>query len=261
MRKLDEIQNPASCLNRAKDDEVLFVLRGHDLAAPATIRAWCAERIALGKNNPLDWQLVEAEQAAQMMEQDQLRYDGPGTAPNQRRPQMAFLCEMAALHLRENSVVFFNANVIDSNLLAMLFTEAEDWPHVLLIPVKPEPWRSVQQEVWAGTYDIANTANKLHRWKTYPSTSFGGSDPTDAVIACQDCGEELTEENQNQRCVEELSPQARSDAASLEPHIWPTYGGIQRGPEPKTARESRSLDWHLRRPLRWIRKVMRAGRS
>ncbi len=70
MRKFDELDCPTSCLSRAKDEEMLFVLRSHDVAAPATVRAWIQERIRLGKNKPDDPELIEAEQCAQAMEQE-----------------------------------------------------------------------------------------------------------------------------------------------------------------------------------------------
>lgn len=61
MRKCDELSDRGSCLNRARDDEMVFVLLGRDAAAPAAIRAWVAERIRLGKNRPDDGQVLEAE--------------------------------------------------------------------------------------------------------------------------------------------------------------------------------------------------------
>lgn len=68
MLKRDELSDQNSCLNKAKDDERLFVLLARDEAAPSTIRYWIARRIASGKNHPGDAQLVEAEQCAQAME-------------------------------------------------------------------------------------------------------------------------------------------------------------------------------------------------
>ena len=73
MIKRDEIANPNSCLNRARDDEMLFVLLERDDASPATLRFWISERIKLGKNQPGDAQLVEAEEAARYMEENQCR--------------------------------------------------------------------------------------------------------------------------------------------------------------------------------------------
>jgi hypothetical protein len=61
MLKRNELADPASCWNRAKDDEMTFILLGRDIAAPATIRAWIDERIRLGKNAAGDAQILEAE--------------------------------------------------------------------------------------------------------------------------------------------------------------------------------------------------------
>lgn len=40
MIKRDELANPNSCINRADDDEPVFVLRAHDPAAPEIVREW-----------------------------------------------------------------------------------------------------------------------------------------------------------------------------------------------------------------------------
>jgi len=72
MRKRDELNNPAGCMARARDDEMTFVLLGRDAAAPAAIRAWVAERIRLGKNRPDDPQIVEAEECARIMEAERV---------------------------------------------------------------------------------------------------------------------------------------------------------------------------------------------
>ena len=70
MRKFWELTNPHSCMFRAKDQEMTFVLLGRDLAAPVAIRAWIAERIRLGKNQPDDAQIIEAEACARTMESE-----------------------------------------------------------------------------------------------------------------------------------------------------------------------------------------------
>lgn len=79
MRKRDELTDPASCMSRARPDELTFVLLGRDAAAPAAIRAWIAERVRLGKNRPGDTQLVEAEQCARVMEAERAAPPGNGT--------------------------------------------------------------------------------------------------------------------------------------------------------------------------------------
>lgn len=68
MIKREELTNPASCMSRARDDEMTFVLLGRDAAAPATIRFWANERIRLGKNTASDPQIVEAFACAAAME-------------------------------------------------------------------------------------------------------------------------------------------------------------------------------------------------
>lgn len=67
MKKRDEISNPNSCLNRAADDEPLFVLRGKDVAAPEVIRDWAHRRVMCGKNEKADEQIREAIQLADEM--------------------------------------------------------------------------------------------------------------------------------------------------------------------------------------------------
>ena len=68
MRKQQELTDPRSCMSRAKEDEMTFVLLGRDVSAPATIRFWVSERIRLGKNTREDPQIVEALQCAATME-------------------------------------------------------------------------------------------------------------------------------------------------------------------------------------------------
>jgi len=64
MIKRDELTNPSSCLNRARDDEMVFVLLGRDPAAAEAIDAWVAARLRLGKNKWNDPQILEAKNTA-----------------------------------------------------------------------------------------------------------------------------------------------------------------------------------------------------
>lgn len=73
MLKRDELSNPNSCMSRAKEDEMTFVLLGRDHAAPLAIEAWIEERIRLGKNKREDAQIVEAEAAIDAILQAQGR--------------------------------------------------------------------------------------------------------------------------------------------------------------------------------------------
>jgi len=82
MIKREELTNPASCMSRASNNEMTFVLLARDAAAPVAIRAWVAERIRIGKNTINDEQIKEALHCAGYM--DQQRRDRIGldrTAP------------------------------------------------------------------------------------------------------------------------------------------------------------------------------------
>ncbi len=71
MLKSDELSNPDSCLNKARDDERLFVLIARDPAAPDVIRYWIRRRVWLGKNKMQDPQIIEAIDCAKRMEDEQ----------------------------------------------------------------------------------------------------------------------------------------------------------------------------------------------
>jgi len=89
MRKRDELTD--GCMAKALDDEMTFVLLGRDTAAPVAIRAWIAERIRTGKNQPGDPKLVEAEECARIMEAERLK------AVNGERPYHAESGEWGSL--------------------------------------------------------------------------------------------------------------------------------------------------------------------
>jgi len=62
MRKQDEMADRASCLNKAEDDEWIFVLLGRDRAACKAVEAWIKERVRLGLNRQTDPQIRSAEE-------------------------------------------------------------------------------------------------------------------------------------------------------------------------------------------------------
>ena len=69
MTKAEELSDPNSCLNRARPDELIFVLLARDVAAPAAIREWAKERVRLRKNYAIgDEQLISALRCADAME-------------------------------------------------------------------------------------------------------------------------------------------------------------------------------------------------
>jgi hypothetical protein len=64
MLKRLEASDPGSCWNKARDDEIVFVLLERDRDAPGTIEDWVRRRIASGKNKEGDPQIEEALRCA-----------------------------------------------------------------------------------------------------------------------------------------------------------------------------------------------------
>lgn len=85
MLKRDELADPNSCLNRAADDEMIFVLLGHDVAAPHAIREWGLERVLRGKNHADDAQIVEALKCAAAIEAKQDCAEAEGNCFSQNK--------------------------------------------------------------------------------------------------------------------------------------------------------------------------------
>lgn len=79
MIKKDEVRLPDSCLNKALDGEMVFVLRAKDPVAPHAIREWVRGRIDNGMNTPDDPKIKEALLSATIM--DQQRAGGMFAAP------------------------------------------------------------------------------------------------------------------------------------------------------------------------------------
>jgi hypothetical protein len=48
LTKREEIDNPNSCLNKAADDEPVFVIRAKDSLAPVIVRRWAAHLEGMG---------------------------------------------------------------------------------------------------------------------------------------------------------------------------------------------------------------------
>ncbi len=64
MKKRDELTSPTSCLNKAKADEPIFVLRGKDALGPQAVRHWAT--MAEGVHEPA--KIEEALALAEQME-------------------------------------------------------------------------------------------------------------------------------------------------------------------------------------------------
>lgn len=76
MIKRTELIHPNSCLNKAHEDEMVFVLIGRDAAAAATVEFWIRERIRLKKNKPDDPQIEEARHCVEQMRAEALIHNG-----------------------------------------------------------------------------------------------------------------------------------------------------------------------------------------
>ena len=69
MIKSEELSNPNSCINTAKEDEWVFVFKSKDPIAPDLIREWVKRRIEKGLNTKGDAKTEEALQCASFMEE------------------------------------------------------------------------------------------------------------------------------------------------------------------------------------------------
>lgn len=67
MRKRDELQREDSCINRAGDDEPVFVLRAKDVLASALVRTWAEFADATGAHEPE--RAAEARELADLMDE------------------------------------------------------------------------------------------------------------------------------------------------------------------------------------------------
>ena len=60
MLKREELSRPDSCLNKAGDDELIFVLRAKEPAAVYAVRAWIARRLEMVLNFDDDPKIIDA---------------------------------------------------------------------------------------------------------------------------------------------------------------------------------------------------------
>jgi hypothetical protein len=65
--KREEMDDPNSCWNKAKDDEPVFILLGRDISAPYAIEMWVDARIVADKNKFEDKQIQESLEVAKEM--------------------------------------------------------------------------------------------------------------------------------------------------------------------------------------------------
>lgn len=70
MTKAELINNPESCLNRAKDDEPVFLLRAQDMLAIQTVRDWANKltQVQLSLHQTASSKVNEAFEVANQMQ-------------------------------------------------------------------------------------------------------------------------------------------------------------------------------------------------
>ena len=73
MLKRDELSNPQSCMSRARDDEMTFVLLERDPATAITIRFWVMERLRIGKNSIDDSTIWNALRIAEEIDKSKIK--------------------------------------------------------------------------------------------------------------------------------------------------------------------------------------------
>ncbi len=80
MRKIDEVEQPTSCFNKAAPEEPLFVLRAKDRLAANMVRAWAATAENSGTHEPE--KIAQARALADQMDEYRKRVH-PDPAPAQ----------------------------------------------------------------------------------------------------------------------------------------------------------------------------------
>jgi len=85
--KRDEMFVLDSCLNKAREDEMLFVLLARDPAFPATVRFWAAERVRLGKDGPASPKVLSALACAAAAEREHAAAAAADVPPGRHRTQ------------------------------------------------------------------------------------------------------------------------------------------------------------------------------
>jgi deoxycytidylate deaminase len=129
MRKKDELSKTHTCMQHAHPDEMVFVLLSRDAAAPVAIRAWCFERIRLGKNVHADAQIVEALACAETMETEGRKWVGAATHYPEGMGE-----ESRRLHREYNALVEARRNGANNGAFVRLVTEECAAKGIILVP-------------------------------------------------------------------------------------------------------------------------------
>lgn len=73
MTKRENIDNPNSCWNKARDDEQVFILLERDEAMAATLRSWADNRIRLEIDKSTSPKITAARRLADMLDRITLK--------------------------------------------------------------------------------------------------------------------------------------------------------------------------------------------
>lgn len=111
MLKKDEISDFDSCLNKAFDEEMVFVLLARDPCAPQAIREWCEMRLRRGLNVKSDIQIIEAIECAKQMEINHKEFR---IKSNERKYLRAKSIIESLLHVLEGGGAATAKSVIDN---------------------------------------------------------------------------------------------------------------------------------------------------
>lgn len=129
MRKKDETGRSHTCLASAHPDEMVFVLLGRDVAAPATIRAWVNERVRLRKNVATDDQIVEALACADTMQKEGRQWVGAAT-----HYPAGMGDESRRLHREYNALVAAQALGAKNGASVVALTDEASAKGIILVP-------------------------------------------------------------------------------------------------------------------------------
>jgi hypothetical protein len=110
--KSEELTNPSSCLNKAKDDEPMFVLLGRDPDAADTVRDWIGRRLASGMNTIGDGQLAEALTFSEVMRAYQPKRSPSKLPRREKHEATAITVLLIAAHLIDYSFTLADLTVV-----------------------------------------------------------------------------------------------------------------------------------------------------
>lgn len=153
MRKIDEVSQPLSCLNKAVDDEPLFVLCGRDRCAPAAVEAWANNAEATGFHEAE--KIAEAREAAGVMREWRASRYPPRVSESPAGYGIGTLSQeqqMRAFHLAEERKQYrrSTAMMLCSGLAAAWLRDADEGESV--------PAKKLARDAWSLASELTELA-------------------------------------------------------------------------------------------------------